>query len=298
VGVVSLIAACNPVGDPIVSRGLQVSDSERAGKTDASPNEVNEDELPVTAPSTAGTSTNDVREDGASPLKDAGRCPPPCQPDVPLAERDTDSDGILDVYDEDDDGDGVPDRVECSLQGIAGLVNGDFEVPFINELADYRMFVPWDVPGWFPVPEGAAIELWTDGHQGFLAASGRQFAELNVDFRTALYQDFVTAPLGKVRWAFAHRGRMGSDSVRILLGTPDTMEVQGEFTTDVGEWRTYAGVYSVPQGQKQTRIMLEAVSGDGAGNLIDNVWVEPQCEVDSDQDGCVDSEDDDNCISE
>jgi hypothetical protein len=237
---------------------------------------------------------SETERDAMAPVPlDASRCEPTtCSNDGPLAVRDVDEDGVLDVYDPDDDNDGVSDQQECALAGAQGLVNGGFEVPSIGQRETFRTLAVWDVPGWRAVPDGATLELWTDGHLGVAATpGGRQFAELNSDLRTGIYQDFVVTPGTRLRWAFSHRGRVVADTVRILLGTAVSMLPQGEFVTAPGVWQTYAGIYEVPGDQAQTRIMLEAVSGDTKANLVDDVWVEPVCDLDRDGDGCVDSDD-------
>ncbi len=292
----ALLLGCNPVGDPLGGEIQRVS-----GGTGGTPRDDQDtDRRDAGGRDPADDVTDDDDDDDSNSPKDSDAGQPICKPttcanDVPLSERDTDGDGELDVYDTDDDGDGIEDRLECAWAGTVGLVNGDFEVPFISEQGVYQTFSAWEVPGWLAVPAGANLELWTSGHMGVPASEGRQFAELNVDFRTGIYQDFVTAPESRLRWIFAHRGRVGADSVRILIGTPDDMVSQGEFVTDAGEWQRYAGVYEVPEAQEHTRILFEAVSGESEANLIDHAWIEPQCEVDTDSDGCVDSEDPDPC---
>lgn len=267
-----LFGACDTVADPI------------GGLVPVGPSSTGSD----TPPTSSGP---DLDAGGSESPRDAEVCKPTsCARDVPLALRDTDGDGVRDMLDPDDDGDGVSDREECG-HGSVGLVNGDFEAPFIEVIGEFRWFNSWDVPGWNVIPAEAQLELWTDGFAGVPANNGRQFAELNAMDRSGVYQDFSTPTATRLSWAFSHRGRDAADTVRILFGTPESMASQGEFVTRNGEWQIYDGIYEVPLGQVQTRIMLEAVSGEKRANLIDQVWVEPVCELDLDKDGCPDSED-------
>jgi hypothetical protein len=50
--------------------------------------------------------------------------------------------------------------------------------------------------------------------------AGSRFAELNASVQAALYQDIPTIPGVTIRWSLAHRGRSGTDTMRVYIGKP------------------------------------------------------------------------------
>lgn len=50
--------------------------------------------------------------------------------------------------------------------------------------------------------------------------AGSRFAELNSAVQAALYQDIPTIPGVTIRWSLAHRGRDGTDTMRVYIGKP------------------------------------------------------------------------------
>jgi hypothetical protein len=50
--------------------------------------------------------------------------------------------------------------------------------------------------------------------------AGARFAELNSAVQAALYQDIPTIPGVTIRWSLAHRGRDGTDTMRVYIGKP------------------------------------------------------------------------------
>lgn len=180
-------------------------------------------------------------------------------------------------------------------QGIPGLtINGGFEQPNIRSTppAPFQTFTsnPFirayrqaDVPGWSTTDARGAIEVWETGAQGVPAYAGRQFAEINAYDFAALYQDILTTPGSTVIWSFAHRGRAGTDTLRVLMGPPGGPLVdQGTFSTGNTAWSLKSGSYTVPPGQTVTRFQFLAVSTAGGslsvGNFIDEVRISPLCD--------------------
>ena len=180
-------------------------------------------------------------------------------------------------------------------QGIPGLtINGGFEQPDIRLATPtpfqtfttnpfIRAYRQADVPGWSTTDVRGAIEIWETGAQGVPAYAGRQFAEINAYDAAALYQDVATTPGSTVIWSFAHRGRAGTDTVRVLMGPPGgPMVAQGTFSTGNTAWSVKSGSYTVPPGQTVTRFQFFAVSTAGGtlsvGNFIDEVRLSPLCD--------------------
>ncbi|NDB17700.1 MAG: hypothetical protein EB027_00170, partial [Actinobacteria bacterium] len=58
-----------------------------------------------------------------------------------------------------------------------------------------------NVPGWSTTASDQQIELWSSGFNGVPAAEGGQFAELNANMTSALYQDVATTPGTHVTWS-------------------------------------------------------------------------------------------------
>ncbi|WP_030921832.1 Ig-like domain-containing protein [Streptosporangium amethystogenes] len=170
------------------------------------------------------------------------------------------------------------------------LVNGSFEAPPVAT-------IDWSIPdastnpsvGWHTTATDNKLEFWRGGASGVPAADGRQFAELNASEVSTLYQDVPTVPGTPMTWSLYHRGRLGTDVMRVLIGAPGATVAQtpaGASSPDISDdntaWRQYTGVYVVPPGQTTTRFAFESVSAAGgtptAGNFLDGVAFEaPTC---------------------
>lgn len=163
------------------------------------------------------------------------------------------------------------------------LVNGGFEQPLIDSSRSFQNFKQNDVPGWKTTATDENIEFWKSGFLGVPAKEGNQFAELNATQVSALYQDLATNPGETINWSLAHRGRQGTDVMKVLAGPPGgTMVQQGPNISDGNTaWGTYNGNYTIPAGQTTTRFQFEAVSsvgGNAIGNFLDDVKFDgPPC---------------------
>ncbi|GAA3294630.1 hypothetical protein GCM10020295_19590 [Streptomyces cinereospinus] len=93
------------------------------------------------------------------------------------------------------------------------LVNGGFEEPPVTNyevLPDASQTqAAKRVPGWLTTASDHMIELWRSGFNGVPAAEGTQFAELNANQVSTLYQDLPTTPGTRLYWRLYHRGRQG-----------------------------------------------------------------------------------------
>ncbi|WP_424536773.1 Ig-like domain-containing protein [Sphaerisporangium viridialbum] len=172
--------------------------------------------------------------------------------------------------------------VTCPWKPV-NLVNGSFETPPVAT-------VDWSIPdastnpgvGWHTTATDNKLEFWRGGASGIPAADGQQFAELNANQVSTLYQDLPTVPGTPMTWALHHRGRLGTDVMRVLIGAPGATVAQvpaGASSPDISDgntaWGYYTGVYVVPPGQTTTRFAFESVSAAGgtptAGNFLDGV---------------------------
>ncbi|MDH2427007.1 Ig-like domain-containing protein [Sphaerisporangium sp. TRM90804] len=179
--------------------------------------------------------------------------------------------------------------VTCPYTPVS-LTNGSFEAPPVATV-DYNLPDASTNPaiGWHTTATDRKLELWNGTGMGIPAADGGQFAELNANQVSTLYQDLPTVPGTPMTWSLYHRGRLGTDVMRVLIGAPGATTAQtptGTTTPDLTDgntaWGHYTGVYIVPPGQTTTRFAFESVSAAGgtptAGNFLDGVTFQtPPC---------------------
>lgn len=180
-------------------------------------------------------------------------------------------------------------NVPCNPVPV-NLVNGSFEAPPVTT-------IDWSIPdassnpgvGWHTTATDNKLEFWRGGASGVPAADGQQFAELNANQVSTLYQDVPTVPGTPMTWSLYHRGRMGTDVMQVLIGAPGATVAQvptGASSADISDdntaWGRYTGVYIVPPGQTTTRFAFHSVSAAGGspavGNFLDGVvFSTPPC---------------------
>ncbi|MFI7534015.1 Ig-like domain-containing protein [Streptosporangium sp. NPDC049376] len=180
-------------------------------------------------------------------------------------------------------------NVTCAREPI-NLVNGSFETPRIT--GGYQILPDASANpaiGWHTTASDRQVELWNSGFQGVPAADGQQFAELNANQASTLYQDVPTVPGTTMTWSLYHRGRSGTDVMRVRIGTPAATVPQtpnGASSPEISDgntaWGHYTGTYVVPAGQTVTRFAFESVSAAGGnaaiGNFLDGVVFQtPPC---------------------
>ncbi|MEE1773243.1 hypothetical protein PUR34_35040 [Streptomyces sp. JV185] len=160
------------------------------------------------------------------------------------------------------------------------LANGSFEQPAVTDMEILpdasRTQAPKRVPGWLTTASDHMIELWHSGFNGVPAAEGAQFAELNANQVSTLYQDLPTTPGTKLYWRLYHRGRQGDDTMALDIGAPGAAVQQRRFTDGNTAWGYYTGTYTVPAGQTLTRFAFRSVSAAGGnqsiGNFLDGIF--------------------------
>jgi gliding motility-associated-like protein/uncharacterized repeat protein (TIGR01451 family) len=214
-----------------------------------------------------------------------------------IVHNDYDNDGVRDILDVDDDNDGIYDSEECSANiCFEAIVNESFEDPVIPA-STWRLRHESIVPGWLTTATDGQIEFWSDNFQGVPAFDGNQFAELNANQSSALYQNLCLTPGTVMNWSLRHRGRAGTDVMRLRIGADlASATVQGTMSDGNTAWGLYSGTYTVPAGQTNTVFIFEAVSTAtgslSVGNFIDdikiNIAAAPVCQ-DTDNDGIPDS---------
>jgi len=87
-----------------------------------------------------------------------------------------------------------------------------------------------------------------------------------------------------MRWHLKHRGRAGTDTMRVLVGAPGAKLTQSgaDLTTGNTAWVQYTDSYKIPAGQTTTRFAFQAVktaSSISVGNFLDDIVFTPeQCQ--------------------
>jgi hypothetical protein len=134
------------------------------------------------------------------------------------------------------------------------------------------------------------IEIWANGNNGVFAAAGAQHAELNATQVSTLYQDVTGIPANSVvGYSFAHRGRLGLDTLALRIsdlgsdnaaggiGTAaDTLLFNQQFATSNTAWVQYsAATIGSPTLGNDMRFAFASISAAGGnpaiGNFLDNV---------------------------
>jgi uncharacterized repeat protein (TIGR01451 family) len=156
------------------------------------------------------------------------------------------------------------------------VVNGGFEDPPLP-VAGFGLFADADVPGWQTTAPDGTFEYWGSGFNGVPAAEGNNFVELNANFVSTLYQDVATVPGTTLQWSLQHRGRLGVDTLRVLIGDPagPLIPAGPDLADGNGAWGAHTAPYVVPPGQTTTRFAFQSVDAAGGdptfGNFLDAV---------------------------
>ena len=213
-----------------------------------------------------------------------------------LVDEDTDGDGIGNLEDMDDDNDGILDTVECGLVCENPFVNGGFEAPVV---AGEGSFLNQNAAGlvWQTTATDSQIELWRSTNPA--PAEGSQYAELNANQASTLYQTFCLNGTGAtINWSVKHRGRAGVDVAAVKFGATIAAAQASTAVQNMSDgntaWGSYSGTYNVPAGVTSFVIAFQAVSTSSGnqtiGNFIDDVQLTiTQACLDTDGDGIIDS---------
>ncbi len=193
-----------------------------------------------------------------------------------IGSGDFDMDRMCDLYDLDDDNDGILDNVECGYPEV--LINGSFEDNNLVGPNRWGLYNDNQVPGWYSSLSNKKIELWGINFLGTVPPEGNVIAELNSTAPSALYQYINVNPGDQILWSLSHKGRSRIEQASVRIGANlATAAVQVIMETDKTAWKRYVGVYTVPAGQTSTVFAIESVFPSGAtssvGNLIDDIRI-------------------------
>ncbi len=173
--------------------------------------------------------------------------------------------------------------------GANVITNGSFEVPAFSGITVQQVNESL-VPGWDTTATNNLIEIWANGNLGVFAADAAQHAELNATQVSTLYQDVSGVPANAVvGYSFAHRGRLGPDTLALQIsdlgsdnaaggvGTAaDTLLFNQQFTTGASAWVQYSagtiGSLTLGNDMRFAFASISATGGNPAiGNFLDNV---------------------------
>lgn len=165
-----------------------------------------------------------------------------------------------------------------SAAASAGLVDGSFESadPWAYAFFQGGFDTPWHTTA----PDNL-IEIWNGGNMGVTPYHGVNFAELNANYASTLYQD--VNGLGdneSINWHFAHRGRYGVDTMRLTItdlganqvygGGDDTVLHTALYSDGTADWGVYGGtITAIGNTTRFAFEAVDAVGGNTQGNFID-----------------------------
>ena len=130
-------------------------------------------------------------------------------------------------------------------------------------------------PGWGTTD---TIEIWKD-HFGPGAVDGQQITELKAHDGSPIWQDVATFAGDQLAWSFSHRGRSGTDTVDVFIGSTGGQTLEGTFSDGTSAWGRHTDTYTVPASQTTTRFLLDPRGGGSVGNLVDHVLFDLTCEI-------------------
>ena len=163
-----------------------------------------------------------------------------------------------------------------------GFINSGFEEPLVPG-DEFVTYLEADVPGWSTSAADNEIEFWPSGFNDVPAHTGNQFVEINANSVAILSQVFTPLDAGvPLRFAFAHRGRSGTDSVRVVAndlgldgdvgGGDDTVLFDQVFSSPEGSWSEYFVDLGDSTGNSViVEFDTSSFAGGSSGNFIDSV---------------------------
>ncbi len=197
----------------------------------------------------------------------------------------------------------------ASAQVQRSIINPGFESPtLLPTTGCYVQVSNTTVPGWntthpsqtgsgsctSPLPStGPLIELWRSGFNSVTARAGNNFAELNANVSSRIYQNVCLINGESFNWTFSHRGRNSTtvpDQAAFKVGTSQTIVQVG--TTSNGTtstpvpsagitvasggngWADYSGTYSYTGTTGVNSLGFESITAGSSGNFLDNIQIQ------------------------
>lgn len=158
------------------------------------------------------------------------------------------------------------------------LCNTDFEDDKFVNAGQFGFFHQDLVSCWNTTASDQQIEIWGSGFGGVPAFSGNQFAELNANMVSTLFQNFSASLGSSVEINFAHRGRAGIDVMSVEIGPiGGPYQNLGNFTADNNAWIYNTVNYTFPKtGSIDYTLRYNSVSAAGGatvGNFLDAISI-------------------------
>ena len=170
-----------------------------------------------------------------------------------------------------------------SLQAEAGLVNPGFE-SYAQPAGSFANRTDTAFPGWRTTATDHQIEVWGSGWRNVPAYEGIDFVELNGTRVSTLYRDVASIPAGSLLdFHFAHRGRLGVDTMRLTItdlgaddafgSGDDTVLFTSLYSDDNTAWGYYTSPAPLMALGNGLRFAYASVSAAGSdptfGNFLD-----------------------------
>lgn len=165
----------------------------------------------------------------------------------------------------------VPGDYVCNIFTPSNLLcNSDFE-----NYTSTAIFVNTNIATncWETTATDNKIEIWTTNPAPY---SGTKYIELNATQQSTLFQKINLNAGSTLDVSFAHRGRQGIDSVKVMIGLVGGVSTKlGVFGTGTTAWKVYNVSYTVPTtGQYSLQFVSQYATPDKTyGNFLDAVSV-------------------------
>ncbi len=165
----------------------------------------------------------------------------------------------------------VPGDYVCNIFTPSNLLcNSDFE-----NYTSTAIFVNTNIATncWETTATDNKIEIWTTNPAPY---SGTKYIELNATQQSTLFQKINLNAGSTLDVSFAHRGRAGIDSVKVMIGLVGGVSTKlGVFGTGTTAWKVYDVSYTVPTtGQYSLQFVSQYATPDKTwGNFLDAVSV-------------------------
>jgi len=161
-----------------------------------------------------------------------------------------------------------------SIADAMFLKNTGFEPPLTPVVAagTYSTMDASLLVGWKTTATDNKIEIWGTGYKGVPAAEGVQFAELNANYSSRLYQTINLKNGETLSWEYYHRGRAAVDSAEFNIyssnGSTKLVTLQKP-STGTGAWTKYSGSWTVSLATGSYQLSFESLTAGTIGNFLD-----------------------------
>jgi hypothetical protein len=157
------------------------------------------------------------------------------------------------------------------------ISNPGFEQPSMGCTNCYNLYTQSTVNGWSTTDPTGMIEIWGTTFLGRNSHSGTQFAEINANNSSFLYQELCLAPNEVITYSiwYLQRGSCGvTEQMRAQLTTnTNTVIAQSPIYTATTSWVNYTGTLTNNSTGGVRRIGFVSISSGACGNLIDDITI-------------------------